>query len=74
MPGFLHKEKQFSAKEANRTRFMTKTRWNCKTISNESTKEKLTSEKTIHALIQNDLLVDASTSSHEIRCQNDVEL
>ncbi|CAF4782168.1 unnamed protein product [Rotaria sp. Silwood2] len=26
MPGFLHKEKQFSAKEANRTRFVTKTR------------------------------------------------
>ena len=27
MPDFLHKEKQFSAEEANRTRFVTKTRW-----------------------------------------------
>ena len=27
MPDFLHNKKQFSAKEANRTRFVTKTRW-----------------------------------------------
>lgn len=27
MPGFLHKEKQLSAKEANRTRSVSKTRW-----------------------------------------------
>ncbi|CAF2941717.1 unnamed protein product [Rotaria sp. Silwood2] len=27
MPGFLHKEKQLSAKKANRTCFVTKTRW-----------------------------------------------
>ena len=27
MPGFLHKEKQLSAEIANRTRFVTKTRW-----------------------------------------------